>query len=104
VSDWILTQLDLEIENTDIDSQLQEELIDMTMNLEAKALFRSKSLSDYWYWSNENTVAKYPRIYAVIEPFLLAFPNLCMVKASFSHTNAILMKQRNKLNLEERDN
>jgi len=49
-----------------------------------------------------NTRDKYPKLAAAAEPFLLAFPSSYMVEAGFSHVNAILSKQRNRLNLEER--
>ena len=48
VPDWIVVPFDLEIENADIDSYLEDKFVDMCVDLEAKSLFRSKSLSDYW--------------------------------------------------------
>ena len=45
---------------------------------------------------------KIPQAYAAVEPFLLAFPSSYMVEAGFSHANAVLTKQRNRLKLEER--
>lgn len=42
--DCILTLQAFEIENADIASQLQQELMDITMHLETSALFESKSL------------------------------------------------------------
>ena len=72
----------------------------MTVDLEASALFRRKGLREFWI--NENNVAKYPLLSAVAEPFLLAFPSSYMVEAGFSHANAVLTKQRNRLSLEER--
>ena len=78
----------------------QDELIEMCVDLEAKLLFRSKCLSEYW--RNANTATKYPKLSAEVEPFSLAFPRSHMVKASFSHLNAVLTKQRNRPNVEER--
>ena len=78
----------------------QDELIEMCVDLEAKLLFRSKCLSEYW--RNANTATKYPKLSAEVEPFSLAFPRSHMVKASFSHLNAVLTKQRNRPNMEER--
>ena len=54
------------------------------------------------FWINENNVAKFPKLCAVAEPFLLAFPSSYMVEAGFSHANAVLTKQGNRLSLEER--
>lgn len=56
LSGWILISFDLEIQIADIDSQLLEELIDMTLDLEAQAFFRSESMSDSQ--SSVNTVVK----------------------------------------------
>ena len=100
VPEWILTPFDVETGNADIPLHLQEEFIDMTVDLEASALFRRKGLREFWI--NENNVAKYPQLCAVVEPFLLAFPSSYMVEAGFSHANAVLTKQRNRLSLEER--
>ena len=72
----------------------------MTVDLEARALFRRKGLREFWI--NEINVAKYPQLSAAAEPFLLAFPSSYMVEAGFSHANAIFTKQRTILNLEER--
>ena len=38
VPEWILTPFDVEIGNADIASHLQEELIDMTVDLDSKCL------------------------------------------------------------------
>ncbi|KRZ00255.1 SCAN domain-containing protein 3 [Trichinella zimbabwensis] len=76
VTDWIITPFDTEIENVNIEFSLQEEHVEMSANLEAKLLFKHKSLT---------------------------FPSSYLVEAGFSHANAILSKQRNRLNEEMRD-
>ena len=70
----------------------------MQVDLEAKALFKSKNLAEYR--SNINMATKYPKFSAAVEQFLLAFPTSHMVEASFGHVNAILTKQRNSINLQ----
>ena len=70
----------------------------MHVDLEAKALFKSKNLCEYW--NNVNTAAKYPKLRAAAEPFLLQFPTSYMAEAGISHVNAILTQQRNRLNLQ----
>ena len=100
VPDWIVTPFDLKMENSDIEFYLQEELIDMCADLEAKFLFKSLTLCEYW--SNVNINKQYPKLSATVEPFLLAFPSSYMVEAGFSHANSILTKERNRINLEER--
>ena len=37
VPDWIVTLFDLEIENADIESHVEDELVDLYVNLEAKS-------------------------------------------------------------------
>ena len=54
------------------------------------------------YWSNINTATKNPKLTAAAYPFLLTFPTSCMAEADISHFNAILTKQGNKLNLQNR--
>jgi len=46
VLDWIVTQFDFNVQNTDIILQLQDELIDMRVDLEAQSLFKWKNLRD----------------------------------------------------------
>jgi len=45
VRDWIVTLFDL-VQNADINSQLQDELTDMPVDLEAQSLFKRKNLRD----------------------------------------------------------
>ncbi len=73
VPDCIGSPFDFKIENADIEFHLQDELIDMSADLEASSLFKSKNLSDYW--TNVNITTKYPKFSAAVEPFLLAFPS-----------------------------
>ena len=57
----------------------------MTFNLEVKSMYTFKGIG--YYWMNEKkkiTVAKYPKLYANVEPILLVFPNLYMVEFEFS--------------------
>ena len=67
----------------------------MRVNLEAKTLFKSKNLSEYW--SNINTPS------SQLQPnlsYLHSQPH--MVEAGVSHVNAISIKQINRLNLKNR--
>jgi len=42
VADWILAIFDFNVQNVDINSQLQDELSDMRVDLEAQSLFKRK--------------------------------------------------------------
>jgi len=46
VPDWIVTLFDFNVQNADINSQLQDELTDMRVDLEAQSLFKRKNLRD----------------------------------------------------------
>ena len=81
-------------------SSLEDELIEMHVELEAKALFKSRNLSEYW--SNINTANKYPKLRTAAGPFSLAFPSSYMVEAGLSHVNTTLTRQRNGSNLQNR--
>jgi len=83
----------VKFENLSVEPGCEYELAELSVDIAAKAMFESRSLSDFWY---VNTRDKCPKLAAAAEPFLLAFPSLYMVEAVFSHVNAILSKQRNR--------
>ena len=60
----------MKMDNKGYESDLEDEPIEMHMNLEAKALFKSKNLVEYC--SNIRTATEYPRLRAAVEPLLLA--------------------------------
>ena len=93
VPEWLLTPFNMKINNEGYESDLEDDLIEMHVDLKAKVLLKNKDLSEYW--SNVSTATKYPKHRAAAEPFLLAFPTSYMVEDSFSHVNAILTKQGN---------
>lgn len=98
IPEWLVAPFDMQTDDICNESDLEDELMEMCEDLEAKALFKSKTLGEYW--SNINTVTKYPKLRAAAEPFLLAFPTSYMVEVGFSHLNSILTKQRNRLNVQ----
>jgi len=100
IPEWIITPSDVKFENRSVEPECEHELAELSVDIAAKAAFKSRSLSDFWH--KVNTRDKYPKLAAAAEPFLLAFPSSYMVEAGFSHVNAILSKQCNRLNLEER--
>jgi len=44
--DWIVPLFDFNVQNADINSQLQDELTDIRVDLEAQSLFKRKNLRD----------------------------------------------------------
>ena len=87
VSEWRVTPFDMKIGNKSNESDLEDRLIEMHVDLEAKALFKCENLAEYR--SNINTATKYLKFRAAAEPFLHTFPTLCMSEAGLSHVNAI---------------
>ena len=83
-------------DNKGYESDLEDVLIEIHIDLEAKVLFKSKNLSEYWCIIN--TTTKYLKRIAAAGPLLLALHTLYMVEAGISHENANLTKQRSKLN------
>ena len=71
------------------DLSFKKEFIKMTFNLEVKSMYTFKGIG--YYWMNEETVAKYPKIFATyIEPILLTFPSAYIVESGFSHVHYLL--------------
>ena len=60
VPEWLVTPYDMKIYNKGHESDLEDGLIKMHVNVGAKALFKSKHLSEYY--SNINTVTKYRKV------------------------------------------
>ncbi|KRY06215.1 SCAN domain-containing protein 3, partial [Trichinella patagoniensis] len=48
VPDWIIAPFDIETGNANIEFSLQEEHVEISADLEAKLLFKHKSLSEFW--------------------------------------------------------
>ena len=98
VSESLVTPFDMKLDNEGYESAFKDELIEMHVDLKAKALFKSENLSEFC--SNINTATKYPVIRAAAKSFLHAFPTLCMAEVGFSNMNTILTKHRKRLNLQ----
>ncbi|KRX37021.1 hypothetical protein T06_11481, partial [Trichinella sp. T6] len=48
VPDWIIAPFDIETGNANLEFSLQKEHVEMSADLEAKLLFKHKSLSEFW--------------------------------------------------------
>ena len=88
--EWLETPFDMKIDNKGCETDIEDELMEMHVDLKAKELLKSKNLSEYW--SNINTATKYSKLRAAAEPFLLTFPTSYIVEAGLSHVDAILTK------------
>ena len=92
VSEWLVASFDMKIDNKGYESDLEDELIEMCVDLKVEALFKSTNLSKYW--SNIYAVAKYHKLRAADKPFLFTFPTSYMAKAGFCHVDALFTKQK----------
>ena len=59
----------------------------MYVDVDAKVLFKSENFTEYW--SNINTVTKYPKLRETAKPFLFEFHTTYMVEAGLSHVKAM---------------
>ncbi|XP_066938665.1 zinc finger BED domain-containing protein 5-like [Macrobrachium rosenbergii] len=98
IPDWIVAPFDIPNGNA-FDYDLQEEVIHMFVDLEAKSLFRNNSTG--LFWTNVNIVNKYPKLSGKVLPFLLSFPSSYITDAGFIHLSTLMSRERNKVNLEK---
>ena len=85
------------------DLSFKKEFIKMTFNLEVKSMYTFKGIG--YYWMNEETVAKYPKIFAtILSPFYLLFQvhilwnlGLAMCISYFEHGMCWTVAQIHKL-------
>lgn len=96
VPDSIFTRFDLEIEITDTELHFDDQSIDLLEDLKAKLLFKNKNHS--YYLSNIST----KQSQTAWRLSHLVFPSTYISEAGFSHIDAVLVQQRDKLNLEDR--
>ena len=78
VPKWLGTPFYVKTDNKVHECDLKDELIETHVDLKAKALFKSKRLSECW--SNIDTATKYTKLRSAAEPFFLAFPTSYMVE------------------------
>uniref|UniRef100_A0A5S6QHH3 HAT C-terminal dimerisation domain-containing protein n=1 Tax=Trichuris muris TaxID=70415 RepID=A0A5S6QHH3_TRIMR len=79
--------------------ELQEELIELQNNDELKP----KWISGYQqFWLQRHVMELYPRLWAVVENFLIAFPSSYLVERGFSAVTELLSNKRNRLQIVNR--
>ena len=49
VPEWIISPFDVKFENVSVEPECEYELAEICVDIAAKALFESRSLSDFWY-------------------------------------------------------
>ena len=91
VPKWLVTPFDMKIDNKGHESDFEDELIEMHVDLESKALFKSENISEYS--SNINTAIKYSKHRAAAVPFLPSLPTPYMAETDLSHVDAIIQNR-----------
>ncbi|XP_064116945.1 zinc finger BED domain-containing protein 5-like [Macrobrachium nipponense] len=98
IPDWIVAPFDI-LNGNPFDYDLQEEVIHMFVDLEAKSLFKNNSTG--LFWTNVNIINKYPKLSGKVLPFLLSFPSSYITEAGFIHLSTLMTRERNEVNLEK---
>ena len=97
ISDWILDPFSSQVENIDV--SLQESMIDLQSDHQARARF---SQGFHNLWLSIEMPSNYPLLWVNAKLFLTAFPTSYLVEFGFSCVNQLLIKRRNRLDIEER--
>lgn len=90
---WVSLPFDTEPSSVDMD--LQEELIDLKSDADAKALLSLRGYQTMWITMRR----KYPMLWKRVELLFLAFPTTWLVEAGFSAVTNLLTKKRNRLDI-----
>ena len=79
----------------DCDSTMQEMLIDLQSDEEARAIFRAHGWAAFWIkWKN-----RFPQLWEKVELFILAFPTTYIAEQGFSEVLYMRNKYRNRLDM-----
>lgn len=78
-----------------VPSQIQEILIDLQANIEAKILFNANSLEDFWI----KISTTFQALWMEIKVLIMAFPTSYLVEKGFSAVSELLSKKRNRLKI-----
>ncbi|XP_067130586.1 SCAN domain-containing protein 3-like [Centruroides vittatus] len=95
IPDWVINPFSAD--PTNAPSHIQEILIDLQANVEAKHSFEHSTLEEFWIKiSSTNT---FQRLWIEIRLLIMAFPTSYLVEKGFSAVSQMLTKQRNRLNI-----
>ena len=95
IPDWVINPFSAD--PTYAPSHIQEILIDMQANIEAKHSFEHNTLEEFWIKiSSSNT---FQRLWIEMRLLIMAFPTSYLVEKGFSAVSQMLTKQRNCLNI-----
>ncbi|XP_050059713.1 SCAN domain-containing protein 3-like [Aphis gossypii] len=96
IPEWVLNPFLADIQN--VQPLIQEELLEVKHNEEAKIDFKHKGYE--LFWLKQKTM--YPQIWKEVELLIMAFPSTYLVEKGFSAVQQLLTKSRNKLEICER--
>lgn len=97
IPSWVLDPFG----NTDTEdsSNLEEELLELSTNEELKVKLKHGYQE---FWLQKSIPVLYPRLWAIVQKLLIAFPSSYMAERGFSAVANLLSKKRNRLHITER--
>uniref|UniRef100_A0A5S6QLU3 DUF4371 domain-containing protein n=1 Tax=Trichuris muris TaxID=70415 RepID=A0A5S6QLU3_TRIMR len=96
IPDWVVDPF-CNVEEAE--TELQEELVELQHNEEIKPKFRS---GYHQFWLQRQVAQLYPRLWAIVEKLLIAFPSSYLAERGFSAVTDLLSKKRNRLQIVKR--
>ncbi|KAL4090872.1 hypothetical protein QTP88_025634 [Uroleucon formosanum] len=97
IPDWVLDPFSNV--NTAESSQLEEQLLELTTNVEIKFKFKNGYQE---FWLQKPIMELYPSLWSIVQRFLIAFPSSYFSERGFSAVAILLTKKRNRLLVTER--
>lgn len=97
IPEWVLDPFSYA--NTLVSSQLEEELLELTTNEEIKFKFKNGYQE---FWLQKQISQLYPKLWSIVERFLIAFPSSYMCERGFSAVTNIVTKKRSRFQVSER--
>jgi hypothetical protein len=96
IPEWVLNPFLANIQN--IQPSIQEELIEVKHNEEAKIDFKLNGYELFWLKQK----ITYPQLWKEVELLIMAFPSTYLVEKGFSAVQQLLTKSRNRLEISKK--
>ena len=94
---WLVEPFAANIPDSECDSTMQELLIDLQSDEEARAIFNAHGWTAFWIKCSD----RFPELWAKVKLFLLAFPLPYIVEEGFSEVLYMRNKYRNRLDMDK---
>ena len=94
---WLVEPFAANIPDSECDSAMQELLIDLQSDEEARAIINAHGWTAFWIECSD----RFPELWAKVKLFLLAFPSTYIVEEGFSKVLYMRNKYRNRLDMDK---